>query len=298
VHESRFDVMGTEAHIVVVDGGEGLLRIAEGRARDLEQRWSRFIDDSEVSELNRAAGQPRIVSPETVELVERAHTAWRVTDGRFDPTVGAALIAHGYDRDFALVAGEVTTLDEPVAVLGLAGLDVVPAINAVTLPPGVSFDPGGIGKGLAADLISALLLEAGAAGALVNLGGDLRARGRGPDPEGWVITVPDPLDPAEELLRLTIPEGAVATSSRLERRWRTSDGEAHHLIDPATGRPVETDVVALTVVASEAWWAEALSKALFLAGPAGLVEIDDVHAVLVTADGRRHATSDLEATLR
>jgi thiamine biosynthesis lipoprotein len=298
VHESRFRVMGTEAHILVVDGGDGLLRIGEGRARDLEQRWSRFLDDSEISELNRAQGQPRIVSPETVELVERARTAWDATGGRFDPTVGAALVAQGYDRDFALVAPEVAITRAPVGVPGLAGLDVVPAINAVTLPPGVSFDPGGIGKGLAADLIAALLLDAGAAGALVNLGGDLRARGRGPDPDGWVVTVPDPLEPADELLRLTIPEGAIATSSRLERRWRTSEGEAHHLIDPGTGRPVDTDVVAVTVVAAEAWWAEALSKALFLAGPPGLIEIDDVHAVLVTADGRRHATPDLEATLR
>jgi thiamine biosynthesis lipoprotein len=298
VHESRFRVMGTDAHVVVVDGGEGLLRIGEGRARDLERRWSRFLDDSEISELNRADGQPRIVSPETVELVERARTAWNATGGRFDPTVGAALVAQGYDRDFRSVAGAVATTRGPATVPGLVGLDVVPAINAVTLPPGVSFDPGGIGKGLAADLVAGLLLDAGAAGALVNLGGDLRARGRGPDPEGWVVTVPDPVAPTEELLRLVIPEGAVATSSRLERRWQTTSGEAHHLIDPATGRPAETEVVAVTVVAAEAWWAEALSKALFLAGPDGLVDIDDVHAVLVTADGRRHATPDLEVTLR
>jgi thiamine biosynthesis lipoprotein len=290
--------MGTEAHILVVDGGEGLLRIGEGRIRDLERRWSRFLDDSEVSELNRAAGRPRIVSPETIELVGRALDAWNATDGRFDPTVGAAMVANGYDRDFAQVARGIAIAQEPVDVPGLAGIDVVPAINAVTLPAGVAFDPGGIGKGLAADLTSALLIEAGGAGALVNIGGDLRARGVPPDPEGWVVTVPDPLEPGRELLRVAIAEGAVATSSRLDRRWRTTTGEAHHLIDPATGRPVETDVVAVTVVAGEAWWGEALTKALFLAGPPGLVEIDDVHAVLVTADGRRHATPDLEATLR
>jgi thiamine biosynthesis lipoprotein len=95
-----------------------------------------------------------------------------------------------------------------------------------------------------------------------------------------------------------MPEGAVATSSRLLRRWQTTAGEAHHLIDPASGRPAETDVVAVTVVAGEAWWAEALTKALFLSGPGGLHELGDVHAVVVTAGGARHATAVLEATLR
>jgi len=112
------------------------------------------------------------------------------------------------------------------------------------------------------------------------------------------VTVDDPIHPGRELLRLAMPEGAVATSSRLLRRWQTTAGEAHHLIDPTTGRPAQTDVVAVTVVAGEAWWAEALTKALFLAGPAGLHAIGDLHAVVVTADGIRHATPDIEATLR
>jgi thiamine biosynthesis lipoprotein len=126
----------------------------------------------------------------------------------------------------------------------------------------------------------------------------LRAIGRAPAPEGWVVTVPDPLHADRELLRLAVPDGAVATSSRLQRRWRTTTGEAHHLIDPHTGRPAETHVVAVTVVAGEAWWAEALTKALFLAGPAGMSTLDVVHAVLVTADGARHATTELRSTLR
>ena len=264
-------------------------------SRELERRWSRFLDTSEVSALNQHAGYPVIVSADTFELVERSLTAWRLTGGRFDPTVGAALIAHGYDRDFA----EIATAVVPV-VTRLAGARAppasssIPVIDAVTLPAGVTFDPGGIGKGLAADLTAAALIHAGAHGALVNLGGDLRALGRPPAPEGWAVTVADPLDPDRELLRLAMPHGAVATSSRLRRRWQTTAGEAHHLIDPATGRPADTDVVAVTVVAGEAWWAEALTKALFLLGPPGLDALDDVHAVVVTADGRRHATPDLE----
>jgi thiamine biosynthesis lipoprotein len=166
------------------------------------------------------------------------------------------------------------------------------------MPSGVTFDAGGIGKGHAADLTAALPMTAGADGALVNLGGDLRVIGSPPTPEGWVVNVADPFDSQRELLRVAMPQGAVATSSRLLRRWQTTTGGAHHLIDPATGRPANTDTVAVTVIAGEEWWAEALTKALFLTGPDGLHEIDGVQAVVVTADGARHATPALEAALR
>lgn len=300
LRELRFRAMGTDVHLAVVNGDDAVLQVGEDHVRDLERRWSRFLDTSEVSGLNRHSGDLVIVSPQTFELVSKALQAWRQTGGLFDPTVGVALAAHGYDRTFSEVVGSVA----PAAGSGAApapgpgGFDLIPSVNGITMPAGVTFDAGGIGKGLAADLTARLLLASGAAGALVNLGGDLRAVGQPPSPEGWSITVPDPLEPDRELLRLALPQGAVATSSRLLRQWQTASGQAHHLMDPRTGRPAHTDVVAVTVVAGEAWWAEALAKALFLSGPAGLHEIDDLHAVVVTADGARHATADLEATLR
>jgi thiamine biosynthesis lipoprotein len=295
--ETRFQAMGTDVHVAIVDGDVAMLDLAEARIGELERRWSRVIDDSEINVLNRHAGHPVVVSTDTFELVARATEAWKMTGGRFDPTVGTALVAHGYDRDFREVATTIATATPTKPAPGPSGIELLPHVAAVTLPEGVMFDPGGIGKGLAADFVTAELLDAGARGALMNVGGDLRAAGQPPTREGWVITVPDPLDPRRELLRLALPAGAVATSSRVKRRWRTTAGEAHHLIDPRAGRPATTDVVAVSVVAGEGWWAEAQAKALFLAGPRGLQEMD-VHAVVVTSDGARHATPDLEVTLR
>lgn len=297
--------MGSDAHVLVVTSRDHpdpsiLLATAWARIDELEDRWSRFKPDSEVTAVNRCAGAPVIVSPDTYTLVEHAVAAWELTGGRFDPTIGAALIAHGYDRDFAEIAhgtatrGPATTAPAP----GLGGTWLDPELTAVTLPSGVTFDPGGIGKGLAADLVTEALVDAGAAGALVNLGGDLRARGDAPDVDGWSIGVPDPVHPDDELARFVLPHGAVATSSRLLRRWDGAGGAAHHLIDPTTGSPARTDVAAVTVVADEAWWAEALAKALFLAGPDELDHHPDVHAVVVTADGDRHATPALAEALR
>ena len=300
LRELRFRAMGTDVHLAIVGGDPGLLHRGEARVRELEQRWSRFVRSSELNELNGSAGHLVPVSPDTFELVQRAVQAWRCTGGRFDPTVGATLAAHGYDRTFSevLAAGPTAIRADVAPSPGLAGVVLVPELHAVALPAGTALDAGGIGKGLAADLTAALLVADGADGALVNLGGDLRAVGRPPAPEGWSISVPDPLEPGRELLRLALPDGAVATSSRLQRAWATTSGPAHHLIDPATGRPAITDVVAVTVVAAEAWWAEAVTKALFLTGAPGLDELEDVHAVVVTEDGTRHATAGLRATLR
>src|SRR4051812_660813 len=103
--ETRFRAMGTDVHFVAVGAAPNLLDVAQDRIRELERRWSRFLETSEISALNRRPNRPVIVSPDTFELVRRAVFAWRATGGRFDPTVGAALAAHGYDRDFAEVAG-------------------------------------------------------------------------------------------------------------------------------------------------------------------------------------------------
>jgi FAD:protein FMN transferase len=301
VTQARRRAMGSDAHLVVVTEGDGDALVARAWARidELESRWSRFRADSEVSTLNRCAGQTVTVSDDTIALVHHALAAWRLTGGRFDPTVAAALIAHGYDRDLAEVVARGGTAPEHAAPApGPTGIALDREAHTVMLPAGVTFDPGGIGKGLGADLVAAELLAAGAAGALVNLGGDVRAVGTAPADTGWVISVPDPLRSRRELARIALPDGGIATTSRLRRRWSTPRGTAHHLIDPATGRPAVTDAVAATVVAATAWRAEALTKLAFLAGPNAVRGRGDAHAVVVTRDGRRYTTPGLAGAVR
>ena len=287
--EAHFPAMGTTAHVLVVaERPEPHLEQARRRLADLEARWSRFRSDSEVSRLNAAAGRAVVVSTETLVLVTRSVDGWRRTGGLFDPTVHAALVGLGYDRDLALVrAAPVSAAVLSGPAPGCSGIAVDPAVSTVRLPPGVGVDPGGIGKGLAADLVAAELLDAGAAGCLVSVGGDVRVLGQSPTEAGWVVTVPDPCRPGEELLRVALSEGGVATSSRLERRWRAGGTEVHHLIDPFTGAPADADVVAATVVAAEAWEAEVLVKAVAVGGAAGFDLLAGAAAVAVTTSGER-----------
>lgn len=268
VWESTFPAMGTEVQLVVLGTEDpSPLEEARGLIASLEARWSRFRADSELGRLNAAAGNPVRLPADTFALVEAAVEAWRLTGGRFDPTVLPALASAGYDRSFELVTRDSPGFAGPSpGVPGCDGIVLQPDLGLVLLPAGVGFDLGGIAKGHAADLAVAALLAAGAAGALANLGGDVRIAGVGPD-GGWTVGTDDPHTPGGDLGVLALAEGAVATSSRTRRRWTRGGRRFHHLIDPATAAPADAGVDAAVVVAGHAQWAEVLAKAALIAGP-------------------------------
>jgi thiamine biosynthesis lipoprotein len=292
--ERRFRAMGSDAHIIVVGGCAGLIDHAIRRVDALEQRWSRFLPDSEVSQLNRWAGLPVAVSSDTVTLVDHAIVAWRLSGGAFDPTVLGAVIRSGYDRSFDHFRA---VTQSGHSVLGLGADAIAVRGETVTLPGGTGFDPGGIGKGLAADLVCAEVMAAGADGICVNLGGDVRLAGEGPDGGSWTVAVEYPgLD--RPIVRLGLASGAVATSSTLRRRWQVDGETRHHLIDPQTGMPSDTDLTSATVVAGQAWMAEVLAKAVLLAGTAHAFDIvggTDAEALAIDRDGGVQATAGLSA---
>ncbi|MCB0995184.1 MAG: FAD:protein FMN transferase, partial [Acidimicrobiales bacterium] len=169
-----------------------------------------------------------------------------------------------------------------------ADIDVDPWLSTITLPPGASFDPGGIGKGAAADAAADALAQHDLHLWLVSLGGDLRLDGPSVALHGWQLTLEHPFERGVQIARLSVGPTAAATSSVAQRRWRRGDLELHHLLDPRTGRPADTDLVAVTVLAGEAWWAEVLAKAAVIAGRTAAHELLDRHgvrAVLFAEDG-------------
>lgn len=309
--DRRFRAMGTDCHVVVrsverpsrsaVRGPavEDLLDRAEARIRDLEVLWSRFIPTSDTSRLNETSGAPVEVAPETMDLLGRADAARTATLGWFDPFLGRELAELGYDRSFEhidlrrntpseIVAAPVRpAIGEPLRSRSPLRLDTEHCTAA--LAGGVAFDPGGIGKGHAADLVSAELVDDGAVGALVNLGGDLRVRGRN-DRGSWRIDVSNPFDQSlEPVLGIELGDAGLATSSPLQRRWRSADGRAaHHLLDPRNGAPAVIELAAITVVAPSAATAEVLTTAVALAGPIhgkALLSRHEARAWIVRLDG-------------
>jgi thiamine biosynthesis lipoprotein len=258
---ASWPAMGTRAQVQLVGADDAALFEVRALMYDCERRWSRFLPDSEVSVLNAANGRPVVLSADTAELLHEAAAWWRATDGHFDPTVLAAVRDAGYVRSFAQGPGPI---GEGAPVPGCAGLRIDLCTGMAQAPPGVGFDLGGIGKGAAVDRAIELVAPL-SRGALVELGGDLRVWGDPPSGSGWPIGVED-VRTGEAAALLWLASGAVATSTTLRRRWVDGGRSAHHLIDPATGRPSEGDLVAVTVVAARATGAEVLAKAALVAG--------------------------------
>jgi thiamine biosynthesis lipoprotein len=302
VAEHRFRVMASEAHVIVVGRPHGS---SGGSVVDvcayldhLEQRWSRFLPDSDVTRINLSAGRPVDVHPDTITLLATMLDAWRLTNGRFDPTVLPALTAAGY-RASVEDPRRLTALPREELRLGATGeIDVDPDRLVVTVPAGVLVDAGGLGKGLAADLAVARLLADGARGALVSIGGDLAMAGTPPDGDGWLVAVeqPDPIDGV--LCTLAVGGGGVATSSTRSRRWTVDGRPRHHLIDPASGTASTTELAAVTVIARSGWLAEAHATAALLSGRVGAIDHLETHeltGIAIPLDGPPLVTADLRS---
>lgn len=248
-------------------GSRDVSRDLRALFEEVEVCCSRFRDESELSRINRDPARTVAVSSLMAEMLEAADRAHRLSMGRVDPTVLPAVRAAGYDRD--LVSARKTAL----APTRVPGWDSVSFDGrSLERPPGVEIDLGGIAKGWTA---RAALNVAGAL--LVDAAGDIAARGR------WVIDVEHGGD---RVAGLTIEDCGVATSGIDRRRW--ADG--HHLIDPATGSPAATDVLAATVVAVDLTVAETVARTVVLMGAwqglgwaEGLPEVQG--ALVTTTDG-------------
>lgn len=279
IDELRLHAMGSEAHVMVVGGPPRLREVAVRRLAELERLWSRFVPSSEISRYNRS-GRPwrdLTLSDETRLLLSRAEEGRLVSGGRFDPWILGPMHAIGYSEPL----GGPTR--ESVPRPGISAPDVA----------GNGFDPGGIGKGLAADLIAEEVMAAGASGVLVNVGGDLRVMGAPPAADAWLVEVADPLGAAPAMVSLG--EGGVATSSPLKRRWVHEGRDRHHLVDPGTGESAAAPALSVTVVAGTAWQAEVLCKVLVLdplGSDNGLDLVEQLGAAaLVVTDGLVASTS-------
>jgi len=240
----RFDAFGSVGVVAVADPAalSRAAQVVEQTVAEFDQACSRFRSDSELSELNAAAGRTVRVGPVLFEAVSAALRAARLTGGDVDPTVGQALIALGYDRDFAALASDAPApAPRPIASIpGWRAVTVRPEDSTVRLAPGVTLDLGATAKALAADRAADRAFDATGCGVLVSFGGDLAIAGAAPA-EGWGVRVTDDHRAGVEAPGqwITLRSGGLATSSTFVRRWRTESGEVHHLVDPATGQPTD-----------------------------------------------------------
>ncbi len=289
-----FRAMGTEVTVTAPGPEEAVVAARVlGTFEEAERRFSRFRDDSELAALNRESG-PFVASEPLFRALTRARVYVRMTGGIFNPGVGGALVALGYDRSCA--PGALDRASEPSRPREASLLEVTlePATRTVRCPPHVQLDLGGMIKGATVDAAAVHLPGDGA----IDAGGDAVLRGRGPTGEPWWVDVEDPTDASRTLATLAVTDRAVATSAANRRRWRAGPRVAHHLIDPRTGASAETDLLQVTVLAPHAEVADVLAKTAFVLGEERgrrfLERWPAVGAVLVLRDRALRLVGDVD----
>jgi FAD:protein FMN transferase len=317
-----FTVFGTTAVLLVTDPAAlpGARAIADAELTAVDQACSRFRPDSELSVVNRAHGELTIVSELFATLIEEALRAAELTGGDVDPTCGQALIAAGYDRDFAELrqrgsASSAMTADSarddrgapentasrpagPVPGWRSVQLDV--SRRVVRLAGEARLDLGSTAKAWSADRCAGLIAERLNCGILVSLGGDVAVAGPAPG-GGWQVKVTDDHGASADAPGQTvaITSGGLATSSTTVRTWTSAGRPMHHIIDPATGKPATSCWRTVTVAAASCSDANIASTAAIIRSEAapGWLEAAGLPARLVRHDGSIVTTADWPADL-
>lgn len=261
---AEFRAMGTTVSLLLPDSQ---LAVGVVATRELFAEWegtlSRFLPESELSQLNRQAGTAVNVSPLLFRVLRAACAAAQETDGLFDPTLLNQLVQIGYDRTFSEVRAFMPAAEQvPQPGGAWRGIRLERRRWRVTLPAGIGVEVGGIAKGMAVDAALAQLRSLGLQTALVNAGGDLAVLGLPGGYASWPLLI------AGKSTSWLIPfqYGAIATSGVDRRHWQQGTLTRHHLIDPRSGESARSGLWSVTVVAGTCQEAEVAAKAAFLLG--------------------------------
>jgi thiamine biosynthesis lipoprotein len=289
---ARFPALGTTAEITILDPTalSEAIDVLERELTAIDRACSRFRDDSEVTRLSRRGGAWTPASRLLREALRVGVDAAETTGGAVDPTVGSSMRSLGWDADFrVVVARREPARIELVPAAGWRRIEIDDERGRVRVPAGVEIDLGATAKALAADRAAGSAFRATGSSVLVNLGGDIAVAGPAPA-GGWPILVTDDhrAPSVADGHVVAIAAGGLATSSTAVRRWRTSGGVAHHLVDPETGRPAAEVWRTATVAAVSCVAANTASTAAIVLGedaPRLLASLG-VAARLVRPDGR------------
>jgi thiamine biosynthesis lipoprotein len=316
VATTRWTALGTTV-VLRVAPARALMEaraIVEDELAAVDRACSRFRADSELERLNASAGRFVAVSPLLLEAVQAGLRAAWLTDGAVDPTLGEAIVLAGYARDFDALehplpepparhrppadelsrSGGCEPIIGPRRASGWKLIELEHDSSRVRIPAGARLDLGATAKALAADRAAQAVYDASDAGVLVSLGGDIATAGP-PHGDGWAIHVTDdhrdgPQAPGQTI---TIAGGGLATSGIAARRW-VRDGEVmHHILDPATGEPVEPVWRTVSVAASSCLDANIATTAALVQGHSALGWLGELGlpARLVAVDGEVHAVA-------
>ncbi len=305
VTKTEFELLGTSCSVTLYDKGkdEVFKRIFD-RVREIEKRMTINSEDSEIMEVNNAAGkEPKEVSDDTFFVVQQGLEFGLRSSGAFDITIGPVVKAWGIHTDHARIPGD----DELAALLPLVNfrnVDLGASKHTIYLTqPGMVIDLGGIAKGYASDEAARIIMQAGLKHALINFGGNVVVIGTKPDGSLWRIGIQNPEEPRGDYLAIVqVADKAVITSGVYERFFEKDGVRYHHILDTKTGYPVRNGLTGVTIVGARGITCDALSTAVFSLGiekGLALVEsMEGIDAIFITEDHKVVVSQGIKEVFR
>ena len=264
----------------------GVLEDALEECGRYEQMLSRTIENSDVWRVNHAHGEPVEVSDETIDILNTAMRVSAMSDGAFDVSIAPASTLWDFTSG-AAVLPDADALAEAAARIDYRKVEIDG--NAVTVPDGMMIDLGAIAKGYIADAVKGYLMDRGVESGILSFGGNIVAIGLKPDGTPWKVGIQDIDEPTGSYMLVSLNFGGSTVTSGIYERGFELDGEYyHHILDPATGWPVQNELASVTILSESSMWGDALATTAFALGTeagAELIEsIDGIEAVFIARD--------------
>lgn len=282
---------------------EMILQGAFDLCRYYENLFSKTIEGSDIYRINHSGGKPTVVSLQTVELLERGIAFGKMSNGMFDITAGSITDIWDFTSKEVKVPSP-EEIKEAVIHVGRGEISIGKGENGgiITVADGIKIDVGAIAKGYIADQITCYLQEQGVKSAIVNLGGNLSLIGKKVDDTPFTVGIRDPLGEAGDYIASINEADISIVSSGSYERYFIEDGILyHHILDPYTGYPANSDLAGVTILCKDGIRADAMSTICFLAGKEkGLALAEsqqDLEAFFVTKDGKISYTSGLQGQI-
>lgn len=306
--ESSIEIFAMDTYMTLKAYGENreeALAVAQTEIERLDALWSVGESDSEVSKLNRE--KKLTVSDETMKLLTCAKDISKQTKGAFDITIYPLMNLWG----FTTQKYKVPTKDEINQILnsqvGMDKVEVSAKTNKVTLKDNAQIDLGGIAKGYTSSQVAKIYEDCGVESGVISLGGNVQAIGTKVDGSRWKVGIQSPNDSMDMVGTYEAKDEAVITSGGYERYFEENGKTYHHILDPATGKPTEKDLISVTVISKDGTKADCLSTTLFVLGKEkaqaywkkykdefDMILVDENNKIWITKGIKKHFTSDYE----
>lgn len=241
-----------------------VLKKLEDKINELDDMLSTGKETSEVSRLNR--GGEAVLSPTMANLVKRSLDIYKKTDGLFDITIYPLMELWGFPTKNYRVPSE-KEIEEKLKLVGSDKIDFNEETRKISFKnKGMEIDFGGIGKGYITDELVKILTDEKVESAIINLGGNVFGFRKKPDGSLWNIAIRDPNEPDKYMAAIRLEDSAVITSGGYERYFEENGIIYHHILDPRTGKPSESDLKSVSIISKDGTLADALSTSLFIMG--------------------------------